>query len=176
MTKFRRLYQERFTEIGTIRRAHGYKGHAKLFLEENYISTFGQQEFVFIETEGYKVPFKIESFEVGRDIIIKLKGIDNSEDLNKYHMSSLHVLSSDIRKSDSGLDGDIDKLVGFQIIDVNKQLNVGTILRVDQYPQQKMAIIIKDNVEILIPLHTDLILSNDMSTKEIHMDLPEGLV
>ena len=45
MSDFKRLYQEDFTEIGFIRRPHGYKGHAKLSIIEGYLDDLKKQEF-----------------------------------------------------------------------------------------------------------------------------------
>jgi len=64
--------------------------------------------------------------------------------------------------------------VGLHIEDITHG-DLGPIVRIDAYPQQEMAIIIKDGTEILIPLHEQLMKSIDLDKKVVLMDLPEGL-
>lgn len=176
MVNYIPLYNKEFTEIGVIRRAHGYKGHAKLQLDEDYIDLLNGQEYLFIEIDGYKVPFKIESLEIKRDIIIKLKGLSSSEDLNKFHMCSIHLLSKDVPVLDQ-IDNATETFgVDMVIFDTNTEKTIGKIIRIDQYPQQSMAIVIIDDNEVLIPLHEDLISAINSEEKQILMNLPEGLI
>lgn len=176
MSEFKRLYQEEFTEIGLIRRSHGYKGHAKLSIIEGFIEDLKRQEFIFVEIDGYKVPFRIEELSDERDVIIKLKGCDSSEDMGKYQLLSLHLLSSDITIVDEQPLTKPHILINMIIHDINNGI-VGEIIRVEEYPQQLMAIVLdQDDQELLIPLHESLIKEISHETKMIKMDLPEGLI
>ena len=176
MSKFKRLYKSKFTEVGIIRRSHGYKGHGKISVDDSYLDDFKKQKFVFIEIDGYKVPFRIEEISEDRDIIIKLAGCDSSEEMGRYQLSALHLLNEDIEVIDSEPLSQPNKLISMAIIDKSAGA-IGSIIRVDDYPQQKMAIILDENgKEVLIPLHDSLIDSISIEEQTIYMNLPEGLL
>jgi 16S rRNA processing protein RimM len=50
------------------------------------------------------------------------------------------------------------------------------VIRVEEYPQQLMAIVMHDNKEILLPLTDQLITSIDRTKRVIEMTIPEGLL
>jgi 16S rRNA processing protein RimM len=176
MSKYKRLYQSSFIQVGIIRRSHGYKGHAKISIEDSFLDDFKQQKFVFIEIDGYKVPFRIEDLSVERDMTIKLSGCDNSEDMSRFQLHALYLLSDEVKVNEQKPLSQPNKLVNMTIVD-NRDGAVGSIVRVDDYPQQKMAIILDENQkEILIPLHESLIERISIEEQIIYMNLPEGLI
>ncbi len=176
MDKFKRLYKEDFTRIGIIRKSHGYKGHAKISVDDLYLGDLKNQTFVFIKIDGYKVPFRIESLEVARDTIIKFKNCDSSEAMDNYQLLELYLLTEDIQHIESTGDLKKDSYLSMNIID-KEHGDLGKIVRVDEYPQQLMAILInKNHDEIMIPLHEALITHFAPEENNIYMDLPEGLI
>jgi len=146
---------EEFVEIGYIRKGHGYKGHARIVIFEEWLKDLQEQDFIFVEIDGYKVPFYIEERSDQKGPIIKLEHIDSSEELTMYVKRQLFLLKKDIRHAAEIIEskGQKAELVGYQIHD--KMLgNIGVILRIDEYPQQEMGVIEgPNNQEILIPLH-----------------------
>ena len=167
-----------FVEIGHIRRSHGYKGHARVYVDEIWEEDFLAQRFVFLEIDGYKVPFDIEEIKNQKDLILKLSTIDSSEALSKYSQKKLYVLERNIAHAKSALDKSDEKseLIGMHIHD-DTLGDLGPIIRIDEYPQQEMAILEKeDGTEVLIPLHEQMISSISQEEGKIFMDLPEGLV
>lgn len=178
MSKEVRLYKERFTSIGFIRKNSGYKGHAKVEIEEHYIADFKEQKFVFLKMEGCMIPYEVESCEVKHDVLVKFKDIDSLEALRPYHKMSLYLLQKDLKSGAEAAEKNdqLNALVGMTINDVELG-EIGKVARIDEYPQQSMAVIIQeDGHEILIPLHPDLIVNISSDEKVINMDLPEGLI
>lgn len=176
MSEYKRLYKSKFVEVGVIRRSHGYKGHAKVSIDDSFVDDFKKQNFVFIEIDGYKVPFRIEEMTDDRDTIIKLHGCDSSEEMNQFQLQAIHLLSEDIEIDDNVPLSKPNKLINMTIIDKTAG-DIGLIIRVDDYPQQKMAIILdKNKKEVLIPLHDSLIDSISLEEDTIYMNLPEGLI
>ncbi len=177
MSKYKRLYKSKYTTVGIIRRSHGYKGHGKITIDDSYLEDFKKQKFVFIEIDGYKVPFRIEEISEDRDIIIKLAGCDSSEEMSRYQLNALYLLSEDVEVDDNEPLSQPNKLISMVIIDQSVGVVIGNIIRVDDYPQQKMAIILDENgKEVLIPLHDSLIDSISIEEQTIYMNLPEGLL
>ena len=170
------LHEKEFIDIGFVRKAHGFRGHAKIVVEDEFIDDLLEMEFVFLDMDGCKVPFYIESLEENKDLVMKLEHISNPEILLPFHQKRLYLTRDSLQHALSFLElkerG--SRLAGISIIDAEGGL-VGVIERVEEYPQQLMAVVRhKDKGEILIPLHDKLILA--MSDKEIKMDLPDGLV
>lgn len=172
-----KLYQEDFVHIGILKRAHGYKGHAKISIDDLYIDDLSEQDFLFIEVDAYHVPFKIVEIKEKRDIIVKFEGIDTPEELNRYHNRDLFLLKKDLKHALGQIE-EHDMMIslgGFELIDENLGL-VGTIDRIEEYPQQLMAILNIGDREILIPIHPDLIIDLNLDDKKVIMKLPEGLI
>lgn len=167
-----------FTEIGQIRKSHGYKGHLKIFAEEHWLEDLAQQAFIFLEIDGYKVPFEIEEVELEKDLMLKLARIDSPEELTPYRQKKIYLLTRDIKIAKSIVENqqEVSKLIGMHIHDATLG-DLGPIIRIDEYPQQEMAIIkSSEGREILIPLHEQLITSVSAEEEKIYMDLPEGLI
>jgi len=172
------LDDEKYIEIGYIRKGHGYKGHARFIIFDDWLQDFMDQSFVFLQIDGYKVPFYIEERHNNKDLIVKLEHIDSVEALKKYHRYPLYLLEKDIKHASQQLENQthLSSLIAKHIHDLTLG-DLGPIIRIDEYPQQEMAVIkSKDNKEVLIPLHPQLIVEIDEEGGIIKMDLPEGLV
>ena len=171
------LIDKEFVTIGKIRKAHGYKGHAKLSVDDIYEKDLSNQNFLFIEIDGYHVPYRIEEYDDQKDIIVKLKRIDSIEVLQKYHLYNIALLKDSLQHAAQQIqqEKDLDSLLGYTIIDKTEGV-IGTIIRIDDFPQQKIAIVDYQDQEKLIPLHPSLIIDFDEGDKTIHMDLPIGLI
>jgi len=167
-----------FIEIAYIRKSHGYRGHLRLDIDDNWLEDLKEQSFVFLEIDGYKVPFEIEELDDRKDVLVKLKTIDNPEELKKYPNKRLYLPTRDVKHGQVKLNkkNELSDLIGMHIHDLELG-DLGPIVRVDQYPQQEMAILMNETGdEILIPLHPKLIEHIDQDQRVIKMDLPEGLV
>ena len=68
-----------------------------------------------------------------------------------------------------------DKWDEYQLFDIRSNTTF-TIERVEEFPQQLMAVVMIDERERLIPLSEQLISSIDKQKKLITMELPEGLL
>ena len=172
------LDDEPFIEVGYIRKGHGYKGHARVVIFDDWVKDFSKQDFVFLQIDGYKVPYYIEERQSAKDIIIKLEHIDSVEALKKYHRYPLFLLEKDIQHGTEQLENQSQRssLISMHIQDATLG-DLGPIIRIDEYPQQEMAIIKgKDDAEVLIPLHPQLISEIDEEKGILKMDLPEGLI
>lgn len=65
-------------------------------------------------------------------------------------------------------------LLGYTIIDQQQQL--GEILELIEQPQQLLCRIEINNQEALIPLHEDTLKKIDHKKRQVHVQLPEGLL
>jgi 16S rRNA processing protein RimM len=72
------------------------------------------------------------------------------------------------------MDSDYTFLIGFSASNKNKTL--GVIDDVFNMPANKLARVMQGQKELLIPLHNNFIVKIIKSKKEIHFDLPDGLL
>jgi len=171
------LYTEEFTSIGLIRKGHGHQGHARVEIEEQYLEHFLSQDFLFLEVDGYKVPFRIEEHQQKQHLLIKLRTIDSPEALVFYHLHSIYLLQKEVAhlvhepKNDQEGSG----FIGMEIRD-RRIGTIGTIIRIEAYPQQIMAFVEYGSKEIMLPLHDSLILEVDQENGIVKMELPDGLL
>ena len=68
-----------------------------------------------------------------------------------------------------------DQWIGFNIIDSSNHKSF-EILRIEEFPQQLMAVVKKNDMEVYIPLNNEFISEIDDENETILMDLPEGLL
>ena len=170
------LHQKEFVDIGFIRKAHSYRGHAKVVIEDDFLTDLGEQDFVFVDIDGCKVPFHIESLQENKDLVMKMEHISNPEELLPFHQKRLYLLKESLHHSLEFIERKEQgsRFEGMEIQDVSGE-TVGVIDRVEEYPQQLMAVVHHPTKgELLIPLHEELI--HSVEADKIVMDLPDGLI
>ena len=170
------LDKEEFVEVGHIRKGYGFSGHARIEIDEAYLEDFNKQDFLFLEIDGYKVPFYIQEKIKHRHLIIKLEHINSSEALQFYNQHLIFLLKKDTTVSLATSSSEVaPSIEGYLLLDtINGE--IGTIVRVEQYPQQVIAFVNYNDKEVMIPIHQDLVEALDHKAKTINMSLPEGLL
>lgn len=171
------LYEKTYLAIGFIRKPFGFKGHMLLALDEIFIDILEEISFIFLELDGYKVPFKIEEVAYHKGIQLKLKHIDSSASIQSLTNKTLFILKDDLppefdsQSPESGYVG----LEGMYYHDATSSQD-GTILSVEEFPQQLMAIVSIEDVDYYIPLVEEFITDIDEVANRINFTLPIGLL
>ncbi len=171
------LHEKEFIAIGFIRKALGFKGQITVEIEDPFQPDFEKQTFVFLEIDGYKIPFKIEDSGYHKGTWVKLKSIDTPEALSKIKNKGLYLLKEDLQFAKKQIVKSelLGGLAGMKIYDETSGLT-GIIDRIEQYPQQLMAVIIIEDNEFLVPLVDAFIKEIDEMNDIILLSLPEGLL
>jgi 16S rRNA processing protein RimM len=171
------FHEQRFIDVGFIRKSYGYKGDVKLEIEDIYLDDVLETRFLLVGIDGLKVPFRIESLETDKDWIAKFHGVDDPSDTEKIVGKALFLTEKDIKHAKKYIDEDEDKneWVQYSIKDLESG-QVHQIIEIREFPQQLMAVIEKEGKEALIPLSDQLIDHIDDQEKLIVMNLPEGLL
>ncbi len=161
-------------QIAYIVKTHGFKGELSLHLliEKEYLQ---QLNGILVKEHDKLVSYEIERLNVrANQPILKLKGIDNAEQGQLLKGSSLFAPLNEL-PIPSGKNFFDAEIIGFTMID--KTLGeVGTIEEIQDYPRQKIFSVIKGKKEILIPVVEAFIEKIDRSAKQIHVNVPEGLI
>ncbi len=167
--------------IGHTKKAFGTKGEIRLFVETEFIEDILAASVMFVEIQGKAIPYFIEEVNMLDTLVAKLEEVDSKEAAAKIAGKTILLRPQDVRPKEERLvpqeeDGLFySQYVGFEIIDESIG-KIGVIERVEEFPQQEMAMLKYQEKEILIPLNETLIVKIDKSEKMIWMDLPEGIL
>lgn len=156
--------------IGIITRTHGFEGAVVVRSEGGITSEPAQGEPVFVVIDGIPVPFFTrEAFITSKDTLVI------SFDDYMTPASVARLKGCEVRTSEEpGEQDEISDVKGYTIID--KKIGFrGIIAGIEKNPGQLLAIVNTARGDVLIPLHSDLIILIDSENMIIEMSLPEGL-
>ncbi len=161
-------------KIGHVLKSHGIRGELIFFFEIDIVENLQENGQIFIEIDGYLVPFFIEKIRIksNTSAIVKLVDIENKEYAKKLTECNILVYNSDI----SNFDDDINvfSFIGFTFIDNNSGKN-GLINETLDFSGNKNFKVIINKKEFLIPVAEEFIISINEKNKTIEMNLPDGL-
>lgn len=167
-----------FLEIGKINKPHGLQGELKAQVEDKFLADISEAEAFFIELKGTYTPYFIEYIRGKGRLLLKLEDVDNKESAAFLTNKKLYLRREDIQLTDAEID---DRGLEYQFIEgfvlFDEQVGrLGIIESVEEFPQQEMAIVLFQEKQCLIPLNALWIVQIDEASKEITMNLPEGLI
>lgn len=164
-----------YLKLGKIVSVHGLKGELVLTHTLGKSSTLKNLEVLYVEEKKDKLlPYFIQTArkKTATEIFIQLEGIDIREKAQRLVSKIVWIPEEEFQRLASK--SAPASILGFKIIDTGNVL--GEITEVIEQPQQLVCKIIIQNKEVLIPLHEDTLSKIDYSKKEVHVQLPEGLL
>jgi 16S rRNA processing protein RimM len=137
----------------------GLKGLKAMFLEEN---------------PGEMLPWFIEGARVKSDteLYVKLEGLDSKEAARRVVQREVWLREEDF-VAFAGRSAPIS-LVGFRLLD--GAVDLGEILEVIEQPHQVLCRIDLAGKEALVPIHEQTLRKVDQKKREVHVELPDGLL
>ncbi len=166
-------------QVGVITQTHGIKGEVKVFPLTDDISRFKNMKNLLLDAgkEGYKT-LEVESVRQQKNIVIlKFKGIDNINDIEKYKGHGLFVTKENrvALKKDEYFIAD---LIGVKVyLDTDKDTVFGTISDVLQTGANDVyEIEMADGKSVLVPAIKDCILDVDVENDRVEIHLLDGLL
>lgn len=164
-----------YHSIGKLVASYGLKGEIVLKHSLGKKTSLKGLEVIFIEQKKDELlPYFIESTRIKSDteIYLKLEGIDAKE--KTYPLLQKQAwLQDEVFAKYAGKSAPIS-LLGFHIIHHGEDL--GEILEVIEMPHQLLGRITLHGKDVLIPLHGETLLKVDRRQKQVHVQLPEGLL
>jgi 16S rRNA processing protein RimM len=162
--------------LGKIAKKFSFKGEVLAFLDTDEPEIYENLESVFVELNKTLVPFFIIKSHIHKSKFLRIKFEDftSEEDADAIMNCHLYLPLSFLPK----LDGNkfyYHEIVGFEVEDVRLG-NIGVVQRINDSNAQPLFEILKGNIEILVPLIDDFIVSLDRTNKKIVLNTPEGLV
>lgn len=161
--------------IGHSAKSRGIDGSFKTRIVEEFRADLLKARAIFINLDGSKVPFLIESSSVQNGIILKLDEIDTPESVTALLNKELFLEISEV--SDAAFQDNTSQhpLTGFFISDQNDK-KIAPIEELIEYPNQLLAKINFNDKELLLPIHEKLIIEMDEQNQTLKLEIAEGLL
>ena len=166
---------EDLLQVGVITSTHGIRGEVKVFPTTDDVSRFKKLKNVILDNGKEHRDLEIESVKFFKNmVILKFKGIDNINDVEKYKKAPLFVT----RENAVPLEEDeyfIADLIGLKVVSDEGE-DLGIIDDVLQTGANDVYIIKKDNVEdLFVPAIHECIKNVDIEGGTMQVHLLAGL-
>ncbi len=166
--------EERF-QVGVITSTHGIKGEVKVFPTTDDVKRFKKNMEVILDTGKEERLLTVESVKFFKQfVILKFKGIDNINDIEKYKTKSLYVTRENAVKLKKD-EYFIADLIGIDVWEDDGS-KLGVLKDVIETGANDVYVIgLEDGKELLLPAIKECILNVDVENKEMKVHVMEGL-
>lgn len=166
-----------YIEIGQIVNTQGLKGEVKVMPFTDDINRFDDFKKIYVEINSNKQLFEIEKVRYVKNmVILKFKGKDRIEDIEKYKGRYIFIDETD--KLDLPEDTFyISDLIGLDVIDNSNSNLLGKIVDIFSTGSNDVYVVKSDDgKEILLPAIKQVINNINLDNKRISVNLIEGLL
>lgn len=163
-----------YFSIGKIVATHGLTGEVVLEHALGKTDLKGLETLFVEETKGNLLPYFIENTKLKNEaeIYVKLEGVNTKESGRRLNQKMVWLLKADFDKY--AAKSSPISLIGYMMMDEGTA--IGEIEEVIEQPLQVLCKIMYKGNEALIPLHEESLVKIDRKKKEVHVNLPEGLL
>ena len=167
---------EDLLQVGIITSTHGVRGEVKVYPTTDDPRRFRRLKEVFLDTGKEKMNLEIEGVKFFKQfVILKFKGLDNINDIEKYRQKSLYVT----RKNAVRLQRDeyfIADLIGLKVQDEDGT-ELGTVKDVIETGANDVyEVEMADGRSLLLPAIKQCILNVDVENGMMQVHVLEGLL
>ena len=167
---------EDLLQVGIITSTHGVRGEVKVYPTTDDPRRFRRLKEVVLDTGREKLNLEIEGVKFFKQfVILKFKGLDNINDIEKYRQKSLYVT----RKNAVRLQRDeyfIADLIGLKVQDEDGT-ELGTVKDVIETGANDVyEVEMADGRSLLLPAIKQCILNVDVENGMMHVHVLEGLL
>ena len=166
---------EQLLQVGVISSTHGVRGEVKVFPTTDDPQRFKSLKNVILDTGKEQIPLEIQGVKFFKQfVILKFKGIDNINDIERYKTRSLFVTREDAVELEED-EYYIADLIGMDVI--TDEGEEGKLVDVIETGANEVYVVEFDKYgEVLIPAIHDCILDVDIEAMSMKVHLLEGLV
>ena len=163
-------------QVGVISSTHGVRGEVKVFPTTDDVKRFKRLKEVILDTGKEELTLEIEGVKFFKQfVILKFKGYDNINDIEKYKGKSLLVTRANavrLRRDEYF----IADLQGLTVVDEEDKV-LGTLRDVMETGANDVYIIdMADGREVLVPAIKECILHVDVEAGKMQIHLMDGLL
>lgn len=160
--------------LGRITKPWGVKGQVVMFLDVDSPEDYLGLDSAFVEVKGNLVPYFFHLDNLNGN-----KAVATFEDITPEQAGALVgyslYLPLDLLPKLEGNKFYFHEVVGFRVVDEEKG-DIGTLEQVIEYPAQPLFQVMKNGVEVLIPVIDEVIKKVDRETKTLRIAAPKGLI
>ena len=163
-------------QVGVISSTHGVRGEVKVFPTTDDVKRFKRLKEVILDTGKEELALEIEGVKFFKQfVILKFKGYENINDIEKYKGKSLFVTRANavrLRRDEYF----IADLQGLTVVDEEDKV-LGTLRDVMETGANDVYIIdMADGREVLVPAIKECILHVDVEAGKMQIHLMDGLL
>ncbi|MCQ2539580.1 MAG: ribosome maturation factor RimM [Acetatifactor sp.] len=167
---------EQFFQVGIVSSTHGVKGEVKVYPTTDDMRRFKRLKDVIVDTGKERLTLEIEGVKFFKQfVILKFKGIDTLNDVEKYRKATLFVTRENavrLRKDEYF----IADLMGLEVRD-ESDAKIGVLREVLETGANDVYIIdLDDGRELLLPAIKDCVLEVDVEAGFIKIHILDGLL
>ncbi len=167
---------EDYLRVGVISSTHGIKGEVKVFPTTDDMERFKQLKQVFLDTKKEYKELEIAGVNFFKQwAILKFKGIDNINDIEKYKGCDLLVTRENAVKLQEDEFFICDILDSVVVTEEGEELGVLTDV-LSTGANDVYVVTTKEKKEILLPSIKECIIDVDVENKKILVHLMPGLI
>ena len=161
--------------IGYTKKPHGVKGAIRVSIKDEYLDTFEEVDVLFLAINGRNIPYFVASKIFDPPFRVTFEDHPTREAIEPLTSKEILVQKEKVIEITTSNDLIYGAYIDFIIVD-KVEGEIGSIIDIQEFPQQEMAIVQYQGKEILLPLNTYLIESIEEDSKTIVVNLPEGLL
>lgn len=167
---------ENLLQVGAITQTHGLKGEVKVFPTTDDVNRFKKLKNVLLDTGKENIELEIESVKFFKQyVILKFKGIDNINDVEKYKGKSLFVTRENAVKLKKN-EYFITDMIGMKVI-TDEEKDFGVLKEVMQTGANDVYVVeTVDGKEVLLPAIKQCILEVDIENQLMKVHIMKGLL
>lgn len=164
-----------YIHIGKIVATHGVNGDLILLHSLGKKSMFKNVKAIFIEEKkGSYIPYFLQhaTARTPEETLVKVEEVDTKEKGHRLIKKNVWLLQEDfdeIAEKNAPI-----ALLEFTILEEGKVLGVAE--EIIEQPHQVLVKTTIEEQEVLLPIHQDTLKKIDQNKKEIHLQLPDGLL
>lgn len=167
---------EDFFQVGIITSTHGVRGEVKVYPTTDDNRRFKRLKDVILDTGKERITLEIEGVKFFKQfVILKFKGIDTLNDVEKYRKATLFVTRENavrLRKDEYF----IADLIGLKVLNEDEE-EIGSLREVLETGANDVYIIdMKDGRELLLPAIKQCVLDVDVEAGFIKIHILDGLL
>ena len=161
--------------VGVIANTHGIRGEVKVFPTTDDPRRYDSLKEVLLDTGTEKIPLKVSNVRYFKNlVIVKFKGIDNINDIEKYKGMDLYVT----RENAIPLEEDeyyIADIIGAEV-ETEDGKQFGVLKDVLETGANLVYIVEHEGKEVLLPVIPDCVKDIDTEKKKVVVHIMPGLL
>ena len=169
------MEKESMLRVGVIANTHGIRGEVKVFPTTDDVTRFNKLKQIFIDTGKELMELEISAVKYFKNLVIlKFKGIDNINDIEKYKGKDLLITRENAVPLEEN-EYFIYDIIGAEVIEENNNI-VGILKEVLTTGANDVYVVkTPEGKEILLPVIPDCVKEINVEEKKVIISLMPGL-